>query len=56
MAAKTFEAAGMDAPALCGGMIRSFAEKPRVAEGRINGGYFVFEKKASGSAPGRTWL
>ena len=29
-----------------GGMIRSFAEKPQVAEGWINGGYFVFEKKA----------
>ena len=29
-----------------GGVIRSFAEKPQVAEGWINGGYFVFQKKA----------
>lgn len=28
------------------GMIRSFAEKPQVTEGWINGGYFVFEKRA----------
>jgi glucose-1-phosphate cytidylyltransferase len=29
-----------------GGVIRSFAEKPQVAQGWINGGYFVFEKRA----------
>ena len=29
-----------------GGVIRSFAEKPQVTEGWINGGYFVFQKKA----------
>jgi glucose-1-phosphate cytidylyltransferase len=29
-----------------GGMIQSFAEKPQVADGWINGGYFVFQKKA----------
>jgi len=29
-----------------GGMIKSFAEKPQVTEGWINGGYFVFEKAA----------
>jgi glucose-1-phosphate cytidylyltransferase len=28
------------------GVIRSFAEKPQVTEGWINGGYFVFQKKA----------
>ena len=28
------------------GVIRSFAEKPQVAQGWINGGYFVFEKRA----------
>ena len=32
--------------ALGDGMITSFAEKPQVAQGWINGGYFVFEKKA----------
>jgi len=41
---------------LRGGMITSFAEKSRLAEGWINGGYFVFEKKASRSAPWRTWV
>jgi glucose-1-phosphate cytidylyltransferase len=29
-----------------GGVIKSFAEKPQVADGWINGGYFVFQKKA----------
>jgi glucose-1-phosphate cytidylyltransferase len=29
-----------------GGVIRSFAEKPQTAQGWINGGYFVFEKRA----------
>ena len=29
-----------------GGVIKSFAEKPQVADGWINGGYFVFEKRA----------
>jgi glucose-1-phosphate cytidylyltransferase len=29
-----------------GGMIQSFAEKPQVTQGWINGGYFVFERKA----------
>jgi glucose-1-phosphate cytidylyltransferase len=29
-----------------GELIRSFAEKPQVTQGWINGGYFVFEKKA----------
>lgn len=28
------------------GIIRSFAEKPQVAQGWINGGYFIFEKRA----------
>ncbi|QUD87223.1 glucose-1-phosphate cytidylyltransferase [Phenylobacterium montanum] len=32
--------------AIDGGVIRSFAEKPQVTEGWINGGYFVFQKKA----------
>jgi glucose-1-phosphate cytidylyltransferase len=32
--------------AVDGGLIRSFAEKPQVTEGWINGGYFVFEKRA----------
>ena len=32
--------------ALGNGMITSFAEKPQVATGWINGGYFVFQKKA----------
>ncbi len=31
---------------LDGHVVRSFAEKPQVAEGWINGGYFVFEKRA----------
>jgi glucose-1-phosphate cytidylyltransferase len=30
------------------GLVRSFAEKPQVAEGWINGGFFVFEKAAFG--------
>ena len=29
-----------------GGVIKSFAEKPQVAQGWINGGYFVFERRA----------
>lgn len=29
-----------------GGVIRTFAEKPQVTQGWINGGYFVFQKKA----------
>ena len=29
-----------------GGVIRSFAEKPQVTQGWINGGYFVFERRA----------
>jgi glucose-1-phosphate cytidylyltransferase len=32
--------------AIDGGMITSFAEKPQVAQGWINGGYFVFNRRA----------
>jgi glucose-1-phosphate cytidylyltransferase len=32
--------------AIDGGMIKSFAEKPQVTQGWINGGYFVFDRKA----------
>jgi glucose-1-phosphate cytidylyltransferase len=32
--------------AIDGGMITSFAEKPQVTQGWINGGYFVFDRRA----------
>jgi NDP-sugar pyrophosphorylase family protein len=32
--------------AIDGGMITSFAEKPQVAQGWVNGGYFVFNRRA----------
>ena len=47
---KHYSAFGAGRFVLClgykGDVIRSFAEKPQVTQGWINGGYFVFEKKA----------
>lgn len=36
---------------LTGDIVRTFKEKPQVDQGWINGGFFVFEKKAFESAP-----
>ncbi|MBC7907752.1 MAG: glucose-1-phosphate cytidylyltransferase [Rhodospirillaceae bacterium] len=35
------------------GLVTSFTEKPQVAEGWINGGFFVFEKRAFADLPAR---